>query len=335
MTGGRAASAAPLIELRRMRDDEGEIVRAFMPSCQPAERPQPRPGWLEWQYVDNPDGSDVRLCHEGGRLVAMSGFIPCAVVVDGIGRRAAFSTNTLVAPASRGRGVGRLIHEARLADYDWALSSGQSPANERLYRRLGFVVAGEYRQFLAQTRFPRPRPRLRFVRELVSWLRWCARSRGASDLTVQTGTAAPDVPDTCYRDRFADDAVGPTWNRAHVVWRYERHPYFTHQFATVGRSGTPIGFAVLRRARGVMVMVDLYARHADQVDVLEALAVHIEEAVTGQFVGRALERVFRRAGWTTFRGANRLLGKSSDHVRHELLLGRSWCFFGGDSDSDR
>ena len=82
-------------------------------------------------------------------------------------------------------------------------------------------------------------------------------------------------------------------------------------------------------------MVDLYARHADQVDVLEALAVHIEEAVTGQFVGWALERVFRRAGWTTFRGANRLLGKSSDHVRHELLLERSWCFFGGDSDSDR
>ena len=331
----RAAGSAPLVELRRMQGDEGETVRAFMRAHVPAHRPQLQPGWLEWQYVDNPDGCDVRLCHDDARLVGMSGFIPCVVVVDGARRRAAFATNTLVAPASRGRGVGRRLHEARLADYDWALSSGHSPANERLYRRLGFVTAGEYRQFLVHTRPPRMRPRRRYVRELVSWLRWRARSRGASNLTVQIGTTAPDVPDTCYRDRFADDAVGPTWNRAHVVWRYEHHPYFAHQFATVRRSGTPLGFAVLRRARGVMVMVDLYARHAQQVDVLEALAVHSEVAVTGQFVGRALERVFRRAGWTTFRAANRLLGKSHDPGRHALLLERSWCFFGGDSDSDR
>ena len=30
-----------------------------------------------------------------------------------------------------------------------------------------------------------------------------------------------------------------------------------------------------------------------------------------------------------------LMGQSNDPTRHRLLSGRDWCFFAGDSDTDR
>ena len=332
MSGGAGARQAVL---RRMRPDETGVLRSFLAEHVPADRPQLRPGCLEWQYRDNPDGCDVRFCHVGDRLAGVSGFIPCAVEVDGIRRRGAFSTNTLVDPAFRRRGIGRTIHEARLADYDWALSSGQSPENARLYRRLGFLVVGRYRRCLAQTHLPRPGLRRRFAREAASWLRWRAAAGGChAGLDVRVDDAVPDVPAACYTGRFAAGALGPVRTPGHVAWRYLGHPYFQYRFAVVARASAALGFAVLRPDAGRFLLVDLYAPYAEQAGVLHAVAAALGP-VGGQFTGAALDRVFRAAGWMTWPGSNRLLGKSDDAALHRLLERRSWCFFGGDSDADR
>lgn len=320
--------------MRRMRPDESGVLRCFLAAHYPPERPQLRPGCLEWQYRDNPGGCDVRFIHIDGRLVGASGFLPCDIVVDGVRRRGAFGTNMFVDPLFRGRGIGRAIHESRLADYDWALSSGQSPANAQLYRRLGFLLVERYRQCLAQTRLPRPGWRPRFARETASWLQWSMSAGQDAGLDVRLDETPPDVPAACYTQRFADVAVGPTWTPEHVVWRYVRHPYFEYQFAVVFRASAPLGFAVVRRDGGRFLLVDLYARQAEQVGVLHAVARALGP-VSGQFTGAVLDGVFRSAGWMTWWGSSRLMAKSGDPVLHRLLEQRSWCFFGGDSDADR
>ncbi len=325
--------AAKLV-MRLMRPNESSVLRCFLAAHYLPERPQLRPGCLEWQYRDNPSGCDVRFIHIDGRLVGASGFLPCDIVVDGVRRRGAFSTNTFVDPLFRGRGIGRAIHESRLADYAWALSSGQSPANAQLYRRLGFLIVGRYRQCLAQTRLPRPSWRPRFARETASWLQWCTSAGPDAGLDVRIDETLPDVPAECYTDRFADVAVGPTWTPEHVVWRYVRHPYFEYQFAVVVRASSPLGFAVVRRHGGRFLLVDLYSPQAEQVNVLSAVARALGP-IAGQFTGAALDRVFRAAGWTTWPGSSRLMAKSRDPFLHLLLEQRSWCFFGGDSDADR
>ena len=320
--------------VRRMHAGEIEAVRSFLAGHAPAGRPPHRPGWFEWQYVDNPDGCDVRVCYAGPRLVGASGFIPCTVIVDGVRRRAAFSTATMVAPAFRRRGLGRAIHEARSAAYDVALSSGQSEANAQVYRSIGAVAAGAYRQCLAQTRAPRVRPRPRVAREVLSWLRWRMSARSFAGLDVRIEDDPPDVPDHCYARRFDERAIGPVWTPEHVVWRYARHPYLDYRFATVLRGRERLGFAVLRpNARG-HALVDLYAPRAVQPAVLRAVA-RAAGPVSGQFTGASLDRVFRAAGWTTWRASHRLVGKSNDPELHRALTERSWCFFGGDSDADR
>lgn len=330
----RSQVGATGVVLRRMTPSETNVLRSFLATHYRSGRPQLRPGCLEWQYRDNPDGCDVRFCHVGGRLAGVSGFIPCAIVADGVRRHGAFSTNTLVDPSFRGRGIGRAMHESRLKDYDWALSSGQSPANARLYRRMGFLSVGQYRQCLAQTSLPPLGLRLRFAREMVSWLRWRARPGHDAGLSVRIDETVPDVPAACYADRFANGAIGPTWTPDHVAWRYAGHPYFEYRFAVVVRASSPLGFAVARRHEDRWLLVDLYARHTDQVDVLRAVARAIGP-FAGQFTGAALDRVFRAAGWMTWPASNRLMGRSNDPALQRLLEQRSWCFFGGDSDADR
>ena len=311
-----------------------ETVHAFMHAHVPSDSRQTAE-WLAWQYVDNPEGFDVRLALVDDRIVGMSGFLPCRVEVDGEVRTAAFSTNTLVDPAHRGRGIGREIHEARLADYEWALSSGQSPANRRLYDRMGFTLAGRYRRVFAQPHLPAATANVRYLRELGAWVYGRARGgAGTGALSVAVGSEVPDAPEACYRERFRRPAIGPVWDVAHVRWRYERHPYFTYEFVVVTDTVRTRGFAVLRRTAATRVLVDLYARHDDQVSVLRAVADHVG-AITGQVVGATLDRTFRKAGWLTLPASNRLVGRSNDPVLDGLLRERLWCFFGGDSDSDR
>ena len=328
---GPKAGFKPAYTLHRMTPADLDAVRAFF-----ADHLQRPPGWFEWQYLDNPDGFDVRVCRADGKVVGMSGFVPCRVERDGVRETAAFSTNTLVHPEHRGRGIGRRIHEARLRDYDWALSSGQSAANARVYRRLGFTERGRYRRLFVQTCPPRVRASPRFLRETYSWVVWLARgSARAPSLRVRVDRHAPRVTEAYYRERFGDGVGGPIWDYEHIAWRYERHPYFDYAFASVLRSDEVIGFAVIRRTANSVELVDLYTRYVDMADLLRAIGQEFRGLITGVFVGRALHAVFWRAGWTSFRVNNRLFGMSSDPTRDNLASGGSWCFLGGDSDTDR
>ena len=322
--------------VRRVNTHELQDAWRFTVDHADLKPPQRQPGWIEWQYAENPDGFDVRVCETDGRLVGMSGFIPCRLRIDGTFRTGAFSTNTVVHPEHRGHGLGRRIHEGRLQDYDWAFSSGQSPTNLAVYRRIGFIRCGRYRRLFVQSKPPAFRPRLRWLRQWYSWVFWKARRpRSMLNLRVEVNPQAPRLDDPCYTERFGEGSIGPVWNHDHLVWRYERHPYFQYAFASVFVSKRLIGLGVVRHTPTSVVLADLYGKHGDLPGVLRGLAGEFKGLITGRFVGRTLEEVFCQAGWATFRTANRLLGKSNDPALHEMLRDRCWCFLGGDSDSDR
>ena len=337
-------------QFRQMTRHDLPAARAFIQRMRPAARVQGHAGWLPWQYQDNPAGFDVRLClhhpksgEEGDepRLVGLSGFLPYRFRIDDRTVRGAFSTSTMLDEAHRRRGLGQQFHLLRLRDYDVALSSGQSARNREVYRSLGFVLCGDYRQLLVQS----VRPPLRLTRRgLARWYSWLVfrrldrRRLGAAldgDLRVETTRTLPAMSHDLFDNRFPDEAVGPEWNRAHVVWRYAEHPYFAYRFATVFRTDAPIGVAVLRETPASTILADIYCRHADFSDVLHGVARVASPPLTGKFVGRYLTRRFRQAGWVSFRAGNQLLGKSNDPQLLALLRTRSWCFFAGDSDVDR
>jgi ribosomal protein S18 acetylase RimI-like enzyme len=325
----------PRYVLRRMTAEDEAAVHAFILSHTPVSRPQRRPGWLHWQYADNPSGFDVRLCEDPEGMIGISGFVPCRLLVGETIRTGAFATNTLVDERHRGRGIGRRLHELRLEDYDFALSSGQSAENRQLYTKLGFVSCGRYRRLLVQTTRPRLRPAPRLLREIYSWAQWRIAARHRPDVRVEVSGTVPPMDDALFRERFGDEAVGPLWNRDHIAWRYERHPYFKYAFVQVFAGPRLIGLAVTRETATTTVLADLYCRPSDAHDVLIGVGRAAARPIVGHYVGRALTDRFHRAGWTTFVSTNELIGRSSDPELHRQLTTRSWCFFGGDSDADR
>ena len=319
---------------RKMARQELESVERFLQERSEQHGPQ-EPGWFAWQYVDNPDGFDVRISEDGDAIAGVSGFLRCRIEVDGALRSGAFSTNTLVALPYRRQGLGRELHEARLCDYDWALSSGQSPANRQVYEQLGFAVCGDYRRVFVQTTLPDFRFLARALREWWSWLFWRRRRpRPDPTIRVEVEPHAPADP-ALFAERFEGPAVGPRWGRDHVVWRYEQHPYIDYRFMSVFRRDRRVGFAVVRQSDTAVVLIDLYAAPDDALIVLSGIAGHVRGLITGPFVGRTLDRLFREAGWLTFRAGGQLMGKSNDPTLHGLLSERDWCFFAGDSDTDR
>ena len=319
----------------RMERQEIEQGERFLREHSDQRGPR-APGWFAWQYAGNPDGFDVRVCRDGDPIAGLSGFIPCRLEIDGVVRSGAFSTNTLVAPPYRRQGLGRALHEARLRDYDWALSSGQSAANRRLYEQLGFVVCGNYRRVFVQTTRPTFRFRAQLLRQWWSWLFWTRRrAHDGPTIRVEVERHAPPDDPTLYGARFEGATIGSRWDRDHVVWRYERHPYFAYRFASVFQRDRRVGFAVVRQTDTAVVLVDLYAKYDEAPILLSGVAGHFRGLVAGPFTGGALDRLFRQAGWLTFPASGQLMGKSNDPTLHRLLRERDWCFFAGDSDTDR
>jgi len=89
------------------------------------------------------------------------------------------------------------------------------------------------------------------------------------------------------------------------------------------------------RAGRAEIGAHLYARYDEPPVLLSGGAWHFRGPIACPFTNGALDRLFRQAGWLTFRAGGQLMGKSNDPTLHRLLRERDWCFFAGDSDTDR
>ena len=332
------ATAPPVFECRPLRRDELSQALAFLRETFPAGAHQNRPGWFEWQYLKHPERFHVQICCHQGRIVALSGFLPCVVNLASRSVRAAFSTSTMVHPAFRRQGLGALLHRARLEAYDVALSSGQSEANRNLYAKMGWSVLGGYFEARARKGPPRARRLRAFAKETIAWLAWGLRppeARGRYAL-VPDKARAHAWADRWGSQRFPAGAAGPMHDAAYVQWRYGDHPYFRYEMCVVHRDCDEIGAVVFRRDAHGIVFVDAYSAPGALPAVLAGMASASDASVLrATATGRFLARAFRRAGWAVFTGVSLLIGATGKPDLQKALRDADWNFFAGDSDKDR
>lgn len=327
-------------DVRAMRADEAAAAQAFLQAHGGPAMTRRLPDYFRWFYLDHPLGTDVRLCLEraGHSIAGISGFVRTRLIADGREISAAFSTNTIVDPAHRRRGLAADLHRQRIRDYEVALSSGQSPANRAVYDTLGFVSLGRYRRAVVAPAGPVGGSAGRWLREAGSWWRWNRRRRshdaGAIQVDRQTGTP-PHLPESWWRERWPDGIVAPIWTPDQIGWRYARHPYLTYEFCTVSDAERPIGLAVTRREGHVTIVVDLYGPWRDLPRLLHGLATATEGVLTAVYVGQPLDDLFASAGWSSRDEAMALLGQSLDDGIRRWFTTRAWCFYAGESDKDR
>lgn len=324
-----------------MTEEQIPAVQKFLARNFPANDHQNRPGWLEWQ-IANPSGAHIQLCLCDREIAALSFFLPVRFRCQGKSRSGAFSVSTMVAPEHRRKGLGKKIHAARLENFDFALSSGQSVANHKLYMKMGFHKLEEYRFMLVTKKIPRPYFKRKYVHEFLSWAKFksvsLTGSLRQSGLRVKVERTLPDdIPQAFFEDRLPQsDVIFPLHNRDYLQWRYVDHPYFRYEFALVVDGDNLLGLGVLRRSGKQIILVDMYCLHKDLPRVVHSLVTDVDaDVVYCRFAGARLTEALDRAGCYSHLHGSTYLGNSLNSELRADLENSAWCLFMGDSDEDR
>ena len=264
-----------------------------------------RPDFTGWQMGGAP-GADGRnhsvVALAGGRIVAAMGANPAAFVHRGKVLPGAELTTWVVAPETRGTGIGRRMLGFLQERHQVLLGSGISAAARPLYLGAGFALLAHVPRFFHIADFglighfaEAPPPALELTRRrqaaapAPAWTATPAAAAGLAPLAALPGLS-----------HLRRDA-------ARLDWRHDRHPIFRYQAFRVQDADAPgKGAGVILRADliggvAILHLVDLFG---DAADLPAALAFVEAEARD------------RRAAFVDFTGTNGALGG--------LIRARGW-----------
>ena len=326
----------PDFEYCRMTTADAPAVKTFLAQHFQSNEPPNRSGWLEWNLA-NPRGCWIQLCKDKKTIIGFSIFMPLQLQADTVISSGAFSISTMVDPAYQRQGIGSQFHRIRDANFDFALSSGQSPANYQLYLKLQFSHLSKWYDLLLVTRFPRPFLKKRYLRELWAWGLWVAtNSFGTGNYRLEVTDQLPQQIGEFIAHRLDSHSIGPVVDIAYIQWRYQQHPYFQYQYFSVWQSSNCLGVAVMRQEKQTWILVDVFCSYEKLELFLRGLASCLRgQRVAGIFCGSTINHQFRAAKWHTFPHGTSLLGVTQQANLAPLLTARSWSFFAGESDRDR
>jgi len=336
---GKTDAPPPL--LRFATESDLPAVRDFLAENFPPDSHQNRPGWLEWQLA-NPLGTRVAVAMVNGEIAGLSIFLRIRVDLAGVGETdGAFATSTMVSTRFRRRGIGSALHRLRAEHYGYALSTGQSAANAKVYDRLGFSTVAEFSEFLLSPRWPHFFPRKRWLRHLLSWGRCClkrAAGPGTPALRLEsTPGRGRAVPDAWFGARAGDACRLCMTSNAYLEWRYADHPYLEYASSWILDGERPVGVVIHRAlADGELRVVDLYCGPGDLPATLSAFCRLVPVPhVAGVVAGKGLGEAFAKAGFQVFPHGSQILGKTLRPNLEAPLTDGRWGFLAGDSDKDR
>lgn len=216
---------------------------------------------LRWQHrrPEQPGTLSVLAAEEGGRLVAMLGFVPFAACVRDERVRGGWMTNWLVVPEARGRRLGLALVEHVLgSEYDLVGALAANAATRHVLGSRGFAEV-ELR---------------RWVRVLdVEGLRELLAGR---DVPEEAWSAWAELDLVAQSHKLEGTYVGACRDEEFLRWRYEEHPCFRYE--------------VVRADGG------LAAWRIETVAGSEARVMRVVDFLGGGDLGAALVEAARRAG---------------------------------------
>lgn len=201
--------------------------------------------WWEWRFRNTPPGPGVIvLAREGGRLAAHYAVAAIRLSIDGRDVVSGLSGTTMTHPDFRG---GRLFPSLARATYDEMLREGMqlvwgfpnSQSHRGFVRDLGWSDIWEIPTFRVRLPLAKPVP-------------------SAADVTFCTGPL--DGFDDLWRAMRTRHRVIAARDAATIEWRYRANP--TEQYRILQRvvTGSLCGYAVLKRYKEDLHIVDLLAR---------------------------------------------------------------------------
>ncbi len=239
-----------------------------------------REDFSKWQFNDAPtaDGENHSIVAlQGDQIIAVMGVTPSDFHINGRTRKGAELTTWVVAPAARGKGVGRQILAELQNRYDVLTGAGITADAVPLYLKAGFT-------FLSHV------PRFFYVADFDSVQRFATAPENALTLTAARQTLAQKQVWTAVPVKAADLAAPAAAltkmghfarDAERLAWRYDHHPAFRYEaFLVHDAQSSGKGAGVILRADRVedtpiLHAIDIFG---DPKDLHAALAFVENEA---------------------------------------------------------
>ena len=314
-----------------LAEDQADVATGFLDEHFSADSVQRRAGRFRNLFVRNPGGFHVTACFDEGRIVGICCHLPVRVHHEAGLLQGAYGVDFFVAPAYRGRGIGKAFLELRTERFDISLSTGQSQAMQGLYRSRGASdLTGGYRALHCR-RLPAPRPSKRTVLKAVAYVRGrLARSGGG-----RREPAGFDDPDLAAGlDRWRPNESGAFHETGDLAWRYGTGLYEDYRIWRIV-DGEVLGHVVARSEPDAEVIVDVFGAAASRSRVLQIFAQQSgADVVRASFFGETARGDFADAGFLVRRNDSRLIGLSRNPELQKELACRKWVVYAGESDFD-
>jgi hypothetical protein len=237
MSSERTRSA---FEVRGYRaGDEHAILAAYnriFARVDPGFVPRDESAW-RWAFVENPSGSRISLAVTAdGRVVAQYAGLGQRVLVDGRRTHFSQSVDSFVDP-DFASGLARATAFVRAGERYAATFGAPAGPDEVMW---GLPVPAAWRIGKEKLGY-----------EVLRTLTFLAapRERLAGDAsTVRELAGVPDDVERLAQRVATRRGMLALRDRAHLAWRYERHPLHRYRFGAVVRGGELVGLAIARAA---------------------------------------------------------------------------------------
>src|SRR3989344_4979186 len=274
------------IEIREPKLEEKDKLQDFYRRIYRPDYPFLNDRFLLWWLNQNPlfmrkKNFSCKIAIEGNNIIGHFGFSPVAVWAEGKVLSGAWTGNFVINPLYRGRGIGRVLTEAVMSEFDLTLDVGANELAEKILSHLGWHNFGGLHRYVGildseQAKFLTDNPKV-----LES-----GRIGGQSHVG-QAGIAVEGISEFSQEaDGFWDEykkqiTYATERTCAYLNWRYRDHPVFNYKMFQATSAGKVTGFAVMRfeEARGISEKVKV-ARITEFLafpDVAPSLLSHLIE----------------------------------------------------------
>jgi len=323
-------------QLRKATEQDERKIESFLFENFEPEEPQLKQGWLDWQ-LKQPMGFNIQLIDSPDKkIAALSFFLQYTIkTIKGM-CTSAFSISTMVSKEHRRKGLGGMIHNKRLEEFDFAMSSGQSNANAKLYSKIGFESVGQYKFALIQKAFPRFTFSKAYAHNILSWIKF-KFSRCKSNYEIRVISKLPDsLPSNIFEKRLSENSNSIVHDLEYIQWRYVQHPYINYQIYEVSSEGSVDGLIICRNEKEQCNICDIFTDNNKFSDILRTFYSYTnKKKIFSLFVGDEIGELFNRSSaYTHTSGSHYVIQSSNDKLKPIIQEG-SWCLFWGDSDKNR
>lgn len=323
--------------IRKFTESDKPLLLKFLKSAFGNQSIQGEKDRFDWLYNNYPLKAKIYLCLNGEKIIGQTFFLPIRLKLNDEIFSAAFSIDTMISASYRRKGIGTRFHRRRLENYQIALSSGQSSANEALYKKLGWALLGTYYSFRLVRKVPHFDSIKSFIKDSFIYLKYkCKIKYYNQNSRIKIYSHLPEKMYTHF-DRGQEHDAFIEVNERYLTWRYIKHPYFSYKFIEVFERDRSLGVCVTREVRpGNFKIVDFYSERKNFLPMIDGLAKSLDaETIEGELIGIHLKKYFKMAGFYVQDTKTNLMGSSKNQQIIKKIQNSNWLLFGGDSDNDR